>query len=97
MFLRVDMVSVQVLVIGGVAEINPTFFVLACPAMFCSVARTGFAKTTVIVVEWRCIVGMQWQSGYLIVRVGCKILVEQKVFINLLLSFIVHLSVPFIR
>ena len=58
MFLRVDMVSVQVLVMGGVAKINPTFFVLACPAMFCSVARTGFAKTTIIVVERRCIVGM---------------------------------------
>ena len=60
MFLPAHMVSVKVFVVGRMTQINPTCFVLACPAMFRSVAGTRFPKADAILVERRRIVGMQW-------------------------------------
>jgi hypothetical protein len=97
MFLPVHMMSVKVFAVGGLSEINATFFIFARPAMFRSIARTGFPEATVIVVQWRSIVGMQWRSGNLIVRISCKILTELKVVTNLRPGLIVHPVVHFIR
>src|SRR6267142_212379 len=86
MFLRVHMVSVKVFVVGGVIEINPTFFVFARPAMFRSVAGTGFSKADAILVERRRIVGMKWQGSNVIFRVGCKVFIKREGSVNLLVT-----------
>ena len=94
--LSVYVMGVQVFLVGGVAQINPALSVFAPPTIFRSVARTGFSKADAVVVDWRRIVGMEWQSGNLILRISCKILTKQEVLINLVSGFIVQLFVHFI-
>jgi len=77
-FLGVHMVRMQVFAVNGVTEINPTFFVLADPAISRSMARTDFAKTNAIMVQWRGIVRMRWQRSKKSVWFIAKIFIERK-------------------
>jgi hypothetical protein len=96
-FLRVYVVSMQVFVIRGMTEINPAFLVLASPVIFRSVARTDFPKAAAIVVQWRSIVGMQWQGGHEIFRVSPEIFIKRKSSIDLSAALTIYLAVPFVR
>jgi hypothetical protein len=61
-FSRVYMMSIEVFVVRGITEIHSALLVFASPTIFCSVARTGFPKATVIVVDWCSIVSVQRQG-----------------------------------
>src|ERR1700730_7691671 len=76
--LGVYMMCMQVFTDGEVTKIDPALFVFAGPTMFRSVACTRFLKTIAIAVEWRSMLGMQWQSRYKIFRINSKKITQGK-------------------
>jgi len=70
------MMSMQIFAAGWMTEIYPAIF--ASPAIFRSIPLTGFAKANAVSVEWRSVIGVQWQGPYLISEICGKIFFKSK-------------------